>query len=505
MPGAPFSSHEHPLRAAQAQAQSFGLDNVATATTLALQKSLAAYGPEKLGRMFALAEELREEEGAYLSPREIAPVHAAPEGGFDLMPLIIAGEEMGPRRARPGPARCARGIFSCATSTATRKSSRPASCRTRSSTPTRTFTAAARASPASPRPTCSLPPSTCSKTHAASGSSSRSTSASPTAPATRSRSASSCARSPRGSSTAWKSCPSRTSPRSVLDVLQELVRLPDGDVPRGVLLAQGSSDAYYLDDAALARQMGVPIVQGNDLVVLDSRLYLKTIGGIEPVDVILRRMATSLLDPRHLRPGQPLRRARPALLRAQGLPRRRQRPRLRPGQQSRARRPPLPHHRVLPRRKAAAALAPRLRDARRRRAPSRSPTTATTTSSATPGSARPSTSGSCATCPPRTGPASGARSRATPASTSRTSSPPRPAHPCWTPTGVRSLPVTLRAYALGLDRVSPCALAWTGAAASLAGSQRATDRVKDVWILRASPPPPSPSTPRPRRTRSACA
>ena len=38
----------------------------------------------------------------------------------------------------------------------------------------------------------------------------------------------------------------------VLDVLQELVRIPDGGA-RGVLLAQGSSDEYYLDDAALAR------------------------------------------------------------------------------------------------------------------------------------------------------------------------------------------------------------------------------------------------------------
>ncbi len=87
---------------------------------------------------------------------------------------------------------------------------------------------------------------------------------------------------------------------------------------RGVLLAQGSSDEYYLDDAALARQMGVPIVQGNDLVVLDSRLYLKTIAGIEPVDVLLRRMTTSLLDPVIFDPASPLRRTRPALVRAQG-------------------------------------------------------------------------------------------------------------------------------------------------------------------------------------------
>jgi uncharacterized alpha-E superfamily protein len=48
------------------------------------------------------------------------------------------------------------------------------------------------------------------------------------------------------------------------------------------------------------------------------------------------------------------------------------------------------------------------------------------------------------------------------------------------------LPVTLRAYALGMDRVSPCALAWTGEAATLASSGQTADRVKDVWILRAN-------------------
>ncbi len=58
-------------------------------------------------------------------------------------------------------------------------------------------------------------------------------------------------------------------------------------------------------------------------------------------------------------------------------------------------------------------------------------------------------------------------------------------HPCWTPSGSRSQPVTLRAFALGQDKVSPCALAWTGSSASLPSAQT-TDRVKDVWILRSS-------------------
>jgi uncharacterized circularly permuted ATP-grasp superfamily protein len=59
----------------------------------------------------------------------------------------------------------------------------------------------------------------------------------------------------------------------VMDVLKEWVRKPEGR-SRAVLLARGSSDEHYLDHASLARQMGVSIVQGSDLVVLDSRLYL---------------------------------------------------------------------------------------------------------------------------------------------------------------------------------------------------------------------------------------
>jgi len=65
--------------------------------------------------------------------------------------------------------------------------------------------------------------------------------------------------------------------------------------------------------------------------------------------------------------------------------------------------------------------------------------------------------------------------------------PSQAAHPCWMPSGPRQLPVTLRAYALGMDRVSPCALAWTGGAESLVSSRSGGDRVKDVWILRTVP------------------
>ncbi len=82
----------------------------------------------------------------------------------------------------------------------------------------------------------------------------------------------------------------------VLDVLQELVRKPEG-AARSVLLAQGSTDDHYLDHAAPRAPDGRAHRAGSDLVVLDSRLYLKTIAGMERVDVVLRRLATSMLDP----------------------------------------------------------------------------------------------------------------------------------------------------------------------------------------------------------------
>ena len=101
MPGAIFSSHELPLRNAQAQSQGFGAETVATATALQLQQSLSALPPEKLDRIFTLAEELRDEEGAYVSPKEIAPQQSGANGGFDLMPLVISTARIG-RGSRRG-------------------------------------------------------------------------------------------------------------------------------------------------------------------------------------------------------------------------------------------------------------------------------------------------------------------------------------------------------------------------------------------------------------------
>ncbi len=67
--------------------------------------------------------------------------------------------------------------------------------------------------------------------------------------------------------------------------------------PSVVLLSPGTGSAVYSEHSFLARRMGVPLVQGGDLLVLDDCVYLKTVRGLERVEVIYNRMADSWLDP----------------------------------------------------------------------------------------------------------------------------------------------------------------------------------------------------------------
>lgn len=73
------------------------------------------------------------------------------------------------------------------------------------------------------------------------------------------------------------------------------------DNPRVVLLTPGALSETYLEQAYLAQYLGVTLVQGDDLTVRDDRVYLKTLGGLEPVDVMLRRLADDYADPLELR------------------------------------------------------------------------------------------------------------------------------------------------------------------------------------------------------------
>ncbi|MCU0789032.1 MAG: circularly permuted type 2 ATP-grasp protein, partial [Verrucomicrobia bacterium] len=68
-----------------------------------------------------------------------------------------------------------------------------------------------------------------------------------------------------------------------------------------VLLSPGASHETYFEHSYLARYMGYLLVEGEDLTVRDDRVFLKTLSGLEPVDVIIRRVKDNLCDPLELR------------------------------------------------------------------------------------------------------------------------------------------------------------------------------------------------------------
>jgi uncharacterized alpha-E superfamily protein len=71
--------------------------------------------------------------------------------------------------------------------------------------------------------------------------------------------------------------------------------------PRIVLLTPGPHNETYFEHSYIARYLGFTLVAGADLTVRDRRVYLKTVQGLEQVDVILRRVDDSFCDPLELR------------------------------------------------------------------------------------------------------------------------------------------------------------------------------------------------------------
>lgn len=72
--------------------------------------------------------------------------------------------------------------------------------------------------------------------------------------------------------------------------------------PCVVVLTPGPYNETYFEHSYLARYLGFPLVEGGDLTVRDRRVYLKTLEGLRPVDVILRRVDDTFCDPLELRP-----------------------------------------------------------------------------------------------------------------------------------------------------------------------------------------------------------
>lgn len=76
---------------------------------------------------------------------------------------------------------------------------------------------------------------------------------------------------------------------------------PWTDSPNIVLLTPGPLAETYFEHVYLARYLGYPLVEGSDLTVRDGRVFIKTIEGLQPVDVIIRRVDDTFCDPLELR------------------------------------------------------------------------------------------------------------------------------------------------------------------------------------------------------------
>ena len=81
----------------------------------------------------------------------------------------------------------------------------------------------------------------------------------------------------------------------VVEALRGLVE-PKWEEPSAVLLSPGTENPLYSEHSFLARRMGIPLVQGGDLLVLDDRVYLKTVRGLKRVDVIFNHVDDERLD-----------------------------------------------------------------------------------------------------------------------------------------------------------------------------------------------------------------
>ncbi len=85
-------------------------------------------------------------------------------------------------------------------------------------------------------------------------------------------------------------------PSRLLNVLEFLAPTPM-DSAVTVVLTPGMYNSAYFEHAFLAQQMGIELVEGRDLLVIDDAVYMRNTRGLERVDVIYRRIDDDFLDP----------------------------------------------------------------------------------------------------------------------------------------------------------------------------------------------------------------
>ena len=85
-------------------------------------------------------------------------------------------------------------------------------------------------------------------------------------------------------------------PQELLKMLQYIAPSGVAD-PTVVLLTPGAHNSAYFEHTYLARQMGIEIVEGRDLLVRDEHVFMRTTKGLQPVHVIYRRIDDDFIDP----------------------------------------------------------------------------------------------------------------------------------------------------------------------------------------------------------------
>ena len=90
-------------------------------------------------------------------------------------------------------------------------------------------------------------------------------------------------------------------PELLLDTLRQVA--PENTVdPTVVLLTPGAFNSAYYEHTFLAQQMGIELVEGQDLMVRDQTVFMRTTRGPKRVDVIYRRIDDDFIDPQVFRP-----------------------------------------------------------------------------------------------------------------------------------------------------------------------------------------------------------
>jgi uncharacterized circularly permuted ATP-grasp superfamily protein len=91
-------------------------------------------------------------------------------------------------------------------------------------------------------------------------------------------------------------------PSLLLDTLESMAPAGVTTKPVVVLLTPGMYNSAYFEHSYLAQKMGIPLVEGRDLVVEDKSVWMRTTKGLRRVHVIYRRIDDDFLDPQTFRP-----------------------------------------------------------------------------------------------------------------------------------------------------------------------------------------------------------